>query len=41
MQAMEDACGDTAVEAFQGWIRHARRYFPPLLGPGEHSLPCR
>ena len=27
LQAMEDACGDTAVDAFHGWIRHARQYF--------------
>ncbi|KAF0039328.1 hypothetical protein F2P81_007563 [Scophthalmus maximus] len=28
LQAMEDACGDIAVDAFHGLIRHARRYFP-------------
>ncbi len=27
LQAMEDASADWAVEAFQSWIRHARRYF--------------
>lgn len=28
LQAMEDACGDIAADAFHGWNRHARRYFP-------------
>ncbi|XP_048064645.1 uncharacterized protein LOC125279239 [Megalobrama amblycephala] len=28
LQAMEDACGDIEVASVQGWIRHARRYFP-------------
>ena len=31
IQAMEEACGDIAPEAFQGWIRHIRRYFPHCL----------
>ncbi|XP_063077060.1 uncharacterized protein LOC134467064 [Engraulis encrasicolus] len=31
LQAMEEACGDIDQAAFQGWIRHARRYFPRCL----------
>ena len=31
IQAMEEACGDIAPEAFQGWIRHTRPYFPRCL----------
>lgn len=31
LQAMEDACGDIEVASVQGWIRHARRYFPRCL----------
>ncbi len=31
LQAVEDASAAIAVKAFQGWIRHARRYFPCCL----------
>ncbi len=31
LQAMEDACGDIAADAFHGWNRHARGYFPRCL----------
>lgn len=31
LQAMEDACGDIEVASVQGWMRHARRYFPRCL----------
>ena len=31
LQAMEEACGDIAADAFHGWIRHARQYFPCCL----------
>ena len=31
LQEMEDACGDIEVASVQGWIRHARRYFPRWL----------
>ncbi|XP_041102761.1 uncharacterized protein LOC121314041 [Polyodon spathula] len=31
LQAMEDACGEVDVEAFGGWIRHSRRFFPRCL----------
>ncbi len=31
LQAMEDACGDIEVASVQGWIRHARSYFPWCL----------
>lgn len=31
LQAMEDACEDIAADAFHGWNRHARRYFPRCL----------
>ncbi len=28
---MDLACGDVLVEAFEGWIRHARAFFPRCL----------
>ncbi|KAJ8369545.1 hypothetical protein SKAU_G00095730 [Synaphobranchus kaupii] len=28
LQAMEEACGDIPAESCQGWLRHARKYFP-------------
>lgn len=31
LSAMELACGDIPVEAFQGWIRHSRAFFPRCL----------
>ncbi len=31
LQAMEEACGDIAIESIQGWIRHSRAYFPRCL----------
>ncbi|XP_049319290.1 uncharacterized protein LOC111190584 [Astyanax mexicanus] len=37
-QAMEDACGDIAVDAFHGWIRHAKRYFPRCLA--SENIAC-
>ena len=37
LQAMVDACGDMAVDAFHGWIRHARRHFPAAW-PGKTLL---
>ncbi len=30
-KAMEDTCGNIEVASVQGWIRHARRYFPRCL----------
>ena len=38
IQAMEEACGDIAPEAFQGWIRHTRRYFPHCLA--RENIAC-
>lgn len=38
LQAMEEACGDIAAEAYQGWIRHARRYFPRCLA--RENIAC-
>ncbi|KAI7809003.1 hypothetical protein IRJ41_024945 [Triplophysa rosa] len=38
LQAMEDACGDIEVASVQGWIRHARRYFPRCLA--RESVSC-
>lgn len=35
---MEDACADVAVEAFQGRIHHARRYFPRKLA--RENIAC-
>ncbi len=31
LQAMEESCGDIAIESIQGWIRHSRAYFPRCL----------
>ncbi|KAK0139589.1 hypothetical protein N1851_023524 [Merluccius polli] len=31
LRAMDLACDDVAVEAFQGWVRHARAFFPRCL----------
>lgn len=31
LRAMDLACDDVAVEAFQGWVRHARSFFPRCL----------
>lgn len=31
IQAMEDACDQVHATAVQGWIRHARRFFPRCL----------
>ncbi|XP_026005766.1 uncharacterized protein LOC113010777 [Astatotilapia calliptera] len=31
VRAMELACADIPVEAFQGWIRHSRAFFPRCL----------
>lgn len=31
IRAMELACADIPVEAFQGWIRHSRAFFPRCL----------
>lgn len=38
LQAMEDACGDIEVASVQGWIRHARRYFPRCLA--KENVSC-
>lgn len=38
LQAMEDACGDIAVDAFHGWIHHASRYFPRNCKPSVVML---
>ncbi|XP_056588305.1 uncharacterized protein LOC130438311 [Triplophysa dalaica] len=38
LQAMEDACGDIAADAFHGWNRHARRYFPRCLA--RENIAC-
>lgn len=38
LRAMEDACGDIAVDAFHGWIRHAKRYFPRCLA--RENIAC-
>ncbi len=35
---MEDASADIAVEAFQGWICHARPYFPRCLA--RENIAC-
>ncbi|KAL0166232.1 hypothetical protein M9458_038076, partial [Cirrhinus mrigala] len=29
--AMEEACTDISVDACQGWIRHARGFYPRCL----------
>lgn len=31
LRAMDLACDDMAVDAFQGWIQHARTFFPHCL----------
>ncbi|KAJ8377124.1 hypothetical protein SKAU_G00077040, partial [Synaphobranchus kaupii] len=31
LQAMEEACDDIHADAYQGWIRHASRFFPRCL----------
>lgn len=31
LQALEDACGDIEVASVQGWMRHAKRFFPQCL----------
>lgn len=31
LQAMEEACGDIDIASIQGWMRHARRFFPRCL----------
>lgn len=31
LQAMEEACDDIHADECQGWIRHARRFFPRCL----------
>ncbi|XP_039664144.1 uncharacterized protein LOC120563802 [Perca fluviatilis] len=38
LQAMEDSCGDIAADAFHGWNRHARRYFPRCLA--RENIAC-
>ena len=38
IQAMEEACGDIAPQAFQGWIRHTRQYFPCCLA--RENIAC-
>ncbi len=38
LQAMEDTCGDIAADAFHGWNRHARRYFPRCLA--RENIAC-
>lgn len=38
LQAMEDACGDIAADAFHGWNRRARRYFPRCLA--RENIAC-
>ena len=38
LQAMEDACGDITADAFHGWIRHARRYFPRCMA--RENIAC-
>ncbi len=38
LQAMEDACGDIAADAFYGWNRHARRNFPRCLA--RENIAC-
>ena len=35
LQAMEEACGDIEVRSIQGWIQHARQYFPCCLAREE------
>lgn len=35
LQAMAEPCSDTIAEAYQGWTRHARRYFPHCLARGD------
>ncbi len=40
LQAMEDACGDIAADAFHGWNRHARRYFPRCLARKTLLVMC-
>ena len=40
LQAMEEACGDIDVGSVQGWIRHARRYFPRCLARDRYCLWC-
>lgn len=38
LQAMKDACGDIAADAFHGWIRHAGQYFPCCLA--KENIAC-
>ena len=38
LQAMEDASGYIAFDAFHGWIRHARLYFPCCLA--RENIAC-
>ena len=38
LETEADTCGDIAVDAFHGWIRHARRYFPRCLA--RESIAC-
>ncbi len=38
LQAMEDACGDIAADAFYGWNRHARQNFPRCLA--RENIAC-
>ncbi|XP_060776948.1 uncharacterized protein LOC132886378 [Neoarius graeffei] len=38
LRAMELACGDIPVEAFQGWMRHSRAFFPWCLA--RENIAC-
>ncbi|XP_077086252.1 uncharacterized protein LOC143738157 [Siphateles boraxobius] len=38
LHAMEDACGDIAADAFDGWDRHARQYFRRCLA--RENIAC-
>jgi len=38
LQAMEEACGDIAVESCQGWLRHSRAFFPRCLA--RENIAC-
>ena len=37
LQAVEVACGDIEVRSIQGWLRHAKRYFPRYLAREDVS----
>ncbi|XP_041947824.1 uncharacterized protein LOC121708924 [Alosa sapidissima] len=38
LQAMEEACGDIDAVSIQGWMRHARRFFPRCLA--RENIAC-